>query len=498
MNRDSDTIFPSLSLDTGKELWDQFSAKESKVVWCFHAQSRYYFLEDDARLLCHTDAGAGASNSNLQSLPFARDVGPARVQFLCMPANKMDKILRYLLFERRARVQMLEQDSARGFEMLTPASATSHESLSGLLTERGEGDEALDDLVLSLQLEGDKSSPKIGCCGFSKSARAVHLCTFVDNAELDGLSALVVQLGPVEVIYPASEAKVDSVVRKFSTILASPSETRNPELKNVMRELNSYLELSQENVAQLQSDQGLALRAGFAHKSQFAGLGIEGEENKLKVLQVPLDDFIPLSSSTLEGLNVFGEHSLFNLLNETRTQGGTRLLKRWIKQPLKKIQMIQDRLDVVDLFFTESELRSLLHQDSLRRLPDLERIATRIAAKKVKLIELYKIYRGLEELRRLRQAMNEFASSCPPLSKIMEGFSEAEAANELMRLAKEIAKHNKLYHAEDSPEISDEGLRRLEGLPELRVVSLSGHNGHVTHSGAEFLRGRIPNIWIDW
>ena len=31
---------------------------------------------------------------------------------------------------------------------------------------------------------------------------------------------------------------------------------------------------------------------------------------------------------------------------------------------------------------------------------------------------------------------------------------EAEAANELMRLAKAIARHNRLYHAEDAPEVN--------------------------------------------
>ncbi|MCL9981918.1 MAG: NAD-dependent DNA ligase LigA [Erythrobacter sp.] len=37
----------------------------------------------------------------------------------------------------------------------------------------------------------------------------------------------------------------------------------------------------------------------------------------------------------------------------------------------------------------------------------------------------------------------------------VDGLSEADAANEMMRLAKAIAKHDRLYHAEDSPEISD-------------------------------------------
>jgi DNA ligase (NAD+) len=43
----------------------------------------------------------------------------------------------------------------------------------------------------------------------------------------------------------------------------------------------------------------------------------------------------------------------------------------------------------------------------------------------------------------------------PNLPALANDITEADAANELMRLAKEVARHDRLYHAEDSPEITD-------------------------------------------
>src|SRR4051794_6033580 len=53
------------------------------------------------------------------------------------------------------------------------------------------------------------------------------------------------------------------------------------------------------------------------------------------------------------------------------------------------------------------------------------------------------------------QASSTCSRSCSPGMADGDELSEAAAANRLMRLARDIARHDKLYHDQDEPEISD-------------------------------------------
>src|SRR6476620_9105396 len=52
-------------------------------------------------------------------------------------------------------------------------------------------------------------------------------------------------------------------------------------------------------------------------------------------------------------------------------------------------------------------------------------------------------------------ASSTCSRNCSPRMAEVGSLSDAEAANRLMRLAKEIARHDRLYHDRDEPEISD-------------------------------------------
>ena len=85
--------------------------------------------------------------------------------------------------------------------------------------------------------------------------------------------------------------------------------------------------------------------------------------------------------------------------------------------------------------------------------------------------------------------------------KPVEDLTEAEAKEELARLAMEIAYHDRAYHDRDAPEISDsdyDALRRRNAAIEARFPALvradspSNRVGSAPDSGFAKLRHRVP------
>src|SRR5690348_5180011 len=81
-------------------------------------------------------------------------------------------------------------------------------------------------------------------------------------------------------------------------------------------------------------------------------------------------------------------------------------------------------------------------------------------------------------------ALSTCSKNC---SAVTTELTEAQAANRLMRLAKEIARHDRLYHDEDAPEISDaqyDALIRENREPEARFPQLVRSDSPSTRLGA--------------
>ena len=91
---------------------------------------------------------------------------------------------------------------------------------------------------------------------------------------------------------------------------------------------------------------------------------------------------------TIRNLELFSSNgsrekcAFADVVDRTLTPMGGRLLKRWIALPIKEIDRINERLDVVQRFYDEPDLAESV-AEQISQVGDLERIASRIAAARV-------------------------------------------------------------------------------------------------------------------
>lgn len=107
--------------------------------------------------------------------------------------------------------------------------------------------------------------------------------------------------------------------------------------------------------------------------------------------------------------------SLFWLLDRTVTSMGTRLLRRWMDQPLLSKAAIEDRLEAVDVLFHQYILREDL-REQLKEIYDLERLVGRIAFGNANARDLLALQSSLERVPALMDLCSDSGSQT--LSKV--------------------------------------------------------------------------------
>ena len=117
----------------------------------------------------------------------------------------------------------------------------------------------------------------------------------------------------------------------------------------------------------------------------------ETNHNKLShitnIRRVYGEDFVWMDRFTVKNLELFssnnnGGTSLIDVLDQTNTPMGGRMLRHWVKFPLRDIEKINSRLDVVESLIKEKKVfDSVLSR--LKKIADIERIAAKIVTLKI-------------------------------------------------------------------------------------------------------------------
>lgn len=212
------------------------------------------------------------------------------------------------------------------------------------------------------------------------------------------------------------------------------------------------------------------------------------------VSRVEEDQYVWLDRFTVRNLELFGSSHdngkcLIDIIDATVTPMGSRLLKRWLALPLKQLELINERLDVVHYFGVHSNIQSELIAQ-FKEIGDLERLISKVAAGKINPRELVQLKRALN----LIESIKTITSSCDnhALQKIAEQLNPCLLMRD--RLQNELN--------EEAPVLLHKGNVISKGvnaeLDELRAIAFSGKDYLLQIQQREVERTGISSLKVSY
>ena len=224
----------------------------------------------------------------------------------------------------------------------------------------------------------------------------------------------------------------------------------------------------------------------IGHISQIARI----EEEKY----VRLDKFTIRSLEIVQPMQEDGK-SLLNVIDQTISPMGSRMLRRWLVFPLKDPKAINDRLDVVDLFFREPEFRQAV-DEQLQRVGDLERIISKVAAGRVTPREVVQLKVSLQAVEVIKEVCQTLSNANPVIANIAQRLTLCEEIRD--RIDHEVV--------EAPPQLVQKGGVIRDGvsaeLDDLRHIAYSGkdyllqiQNREAEQTGIQSLKIGYNNVF---
>lgn len=235
------------------------------------------------------------------------------------------------------------------------------------------------------------------------------------------------------------------------------------------------------------------------------------------ISRIEEDWFMWLDRFTIRNLELIGsanEHAvtLADVLDETASPMGARLLKRWMVMPLKDQKSIAERLDVVEYLYTHGELRDELVRE-IKQIGDLERLISKIGLLKANPREVSQLKRALYAIEKLKvlassagtTALNVIAEQLDPCALIREridtqvsaeppvlvskGNVIADGVDEDLDKLRKVAYGGKGYLLEIQKREAE-----ATGIPSLKIAfnNVFGYYLEVTNAHKD----KVPAAWV--
>jgi DNA mismatch repair protein MutS len=206
------------------------------------------------------------------------------------------------------------------------------------------------------------------------------------------------------------------------------------------------------------------------------------------------EKYVWLDKFTIRNLElVSAQHEggvpLIQILDQTVTPMGSRLLRKWMVLPLKEKSAIDERLNTVSAFVKDAALQEHL-LNSLQHISDLERLISKVAVGRISPRELVQLKRSLQHIIPVKEKLE--SSKLTELNKLGDQLNRCEF------LVEKIEKELK----EDAPMLLHQGGIIKEGvnqeLDELRTIAFSGKDYLLQVQKREVERTGISSLKISF